>query len=162
MTYYYDTTDLPGCIGILPDPGDKVVFAGTEVHMEPSRYRGALSDRFARECDFHFWFDDEFPAVNLYTVPKIQVGGYDSRGGLFACIDSFSVHRDTPMYYISASGSCFLIAPDGREFLERGMSWQKDLLPSDAIEIFSSKEEAKKKYNIRDLKDLKDLWEEKT
>lgn len=153
MIHYYDPTTSDACIGIIPNPGDTVILTGTKIHSEPAKYRGCmLSERFVRECDFHFWFDDEDPAVDIYTVPMVEVGGFDSHGGLFAGMDDFTIGRGEPMYYIDAYGKCFLITEDSGEFLSLGQSWRQHMTPSDAIEVFSSKAEARRKYNIKDMK----------
>lgn len=158
MTRYYDDSGIPGCIGIIPNPGDTIIFTGTQIHIESAKYRGEQSERFARECDFHFWFDDEKPELEIYTVPKMEVVGRDSCGGLFVCNGGSFLREEEPMYYLDQKRRCFRIAQNSRKFLDCGMKWRDSLIPSDAIEVFASKEKAKKKFNIIDLKEpLEDM-----
>lgn len=157
MTCYYDLTGADGGIGILPEPGEIAVLTGVVLHTEPAKYRGEKSDAFIRDFDFHFWFDDEEPEVTLYAVPRIEVGGYDSEGGLFAGSIDFTLSRAKPMYYIDKDRRCHLITSDSREFLAMGRSWRERMTHTDAIEIFPTKEEARKKYNICDVESLEDI-----
>lgn len=148
MTYYIDLTGEDGCVGIaFTRPENKAVYVGTTVHTEEAKLRNhPLAERYARECDFHFFFKgDELP--ELYTVPKTEIAGYDSRGGLFAGIGSFLL-RDEPLYYIDRSGKCFLITRDGGTFLDMGLTWREKMVPVDSIDVFSSRAEAEKTYRI--------------
>lgn len=155
MTVYLDVTKEKGCVGVVLKQDVQVVYTGTELHREPAKYRDLA--RPFEDNDFHFWFGDEKPEVSLYTVPKTVICGYDSRGGCFASIDSLPFHEQQPMYYISPDLQCWLITDDAREFREPFPDWREKLTLSDAIDVYPSREEAEKKYEI---KELKDLWEE--
>lgn len=154
MTFYIDLTGEGGCCGILfTQPENTAVYTGTTVHTEPEQYRDhPLAERFAKECDFRFFFKgEELP--KLYTVPQTEIGGYDSEGGLFAGNCNFSL-RDEPLYYIDREGKCFRITGDSSQFLEMGLSWRERMEPNDAIEVFASRAEAEQKYKIWEWKDL--------
>lgn len=154
MKFYIDLMAEGGCVGILfTNPENVAVYTGTTVHTEDEALWGhPLAERFALECDFHFFFKgDELP--KLYTVPKTEIAGYDSEGGLFAGSYHFSL-RDEPMYYIDRDGKCFLITPDSSNFMDMGLSWRDKMIPTDAIEVFSNREEADRKYKIWEWKDL--------
>lgn len=158
MTHYFDLSELGGCVGIFAGPGDMVVCTGMQLHTEPAKYRGCEpAQRFARENDLHFWFGDERPEVPIYAVPKIEIGGYDSRGGLFAGSPDFTLSQAEPLYYIDRAGRCFLITADSREFSGLGLAWRERMVPTDAIEVFSSLEEARERYNIHRPEDDDDL-----
>lgn len=155
MTFYIDLTAEGGCVGILfTNPENTAVYTGTTVHTEDEALRGhPLAERFAKECDFHFFFrEDGLP--ELYTVPKVEVAGYDSQGGLFAGSNHFSIRDPEPMYYIDREGKCFLITEDSSKFLDMGLSWREKMVPTDTIDIFSNRAEAEQKYRIWEWKDL--------
>lgn len=158
MTYYFDLSDLGGWVGIIANPGDSVVFTGTRLHREPEKYRGCEpAERFARENDLHFWYDDEMPRLSVYTVPRVEIGGYDSRGGLFVGSMDFTLRDAEPLYYIDRERRCFMITDDSRTFSGMGRMWRERMVPTDAIAVFSSLEEAMKRYAIRKPKDVDEL-----
>lgn len=158
MTYYFDLSDLGGCVGIIANPGDKVILTGTQVHREPEKYRGCeLAERFSRENDLHFWYGRETPNLSVYTVPKVELGGYDSRGGMFAGCQDFTLRDAEPLYYIDRERRCFLITADSRTFSGMGRMWREQMVPTDAIEVFSSQAEAAQRYQIRRPKDDDEL-----
>lgn len=155
MKYYVDLTGEDGCVGILfTNPENTAVYVGTTVHTEEEKYRGhELAERFARECDFHFFFKgDQLP--ELYTVPQTEIGGYDSRGGLFAGSYNFTLRELEPMYYIDREGKCWLVTEDSSQFLDMGLSWREKMVRCDDIEVFANREEAERKYRILEWEDL--------
>jgi len=155
MTVYLDLTKENGCVGVVVNKDVQLIYTGTELHIEPAKYRN-LAKPF-EENGFRFWFSDEKPEVSLYTVPKTQICGYDSRGGYFAALDHLSFREAQPIYYISPDLRCWLVTHDARKFREPFLNWKEQMTPSDAIDVFLSREDAEKKY---DIKELKDLWEE--
>lgn len=148
MIHYFDLSKLGGCVGILADSGDQVVYAGTRIHTEPGKYRHMeLARKLETENDFHFWFD-EGPDLPVYTVPKTEIGGYDSEGGLFAGSMEFTLGESKPLYYIDRQRRCYLITNDSSAFLSMGKAWREALVPTDAIEVFDSYEQACEQYPI--------------
>lgn len=155
MKYYVDLTSENGCFGILfTHPENVAVYTGTLIHTEEVKLRShPLVERFAKGCDFHFFFEgDELP--KLYTVPQTEIGGYDSEGGLFTGSYYFTIRDPEPIYYIDREGKCFLITEDSRKLLDMGLSWRERMVPSDTIQVFASRAEAEQKYDIKDVKDL--------
>ena len=138
---------------LFSHPENEAVFVGTTIHTEVSKLREhPLAKRYAGECDFHFFFDgDKLP--ELYTVPKTEIGGYDSRGGLFAGSDGFDL-RDGPLYYIDRDRKCYLITENSGEFLEMGRNWREKMVPTDSIEVFANRAEAEQKYRIWEWENL--------
>ena len=154
MKYYIDLTGVNGAVGILfTHRENEAVYVGTMVHTEDEKLRDhPLVKRYAGECDFHFFFDgDALPA--LYTVPQTEIGGYDSRGGLFAGMNGFFL-RDKPLYYRDREGNWFLIGETGGDLLEMGMEWRERMVPTRRIEAFSSRAEAERKYQIWEWEEL--------
>jgi len=155
MTVYLDVMKENGCVGVIFEKDVQVVYTGTQIHIEPAKYRD-LAKPFV-ENDFHFWFSDEKPEISLYTAPKTEVCGYDSAGGYFAAIDHLDLREPQPIYYIDPELRCWLITADARKFRNPFPNWRDQMTRSDDIAVFSNREEAEKKF---DIKELKDLWEE--
>ena len=152
MKLYLDTTGENSAVGVIVGREVQVICTGTEVHIEPAKYRD-LAKPFEVN-DFHFWFSDEKPELSLYTVPRTQLCGYDSRGGYFAALDSLSFREAQPMYYITPELQCMHITDDARRFREPFPDWRDGMTPSDAIEVFPSRAEAQQKYDIKEIRDL--------
>lgn len=147
MTLYFDLTRIKGATGLILSPGHEAVFTGTVIHTEPERYRDCEQAlQMERENDLHFWFG-EAHRTGLYTVPKTELGGYDSRGGCFAGCPDFSL-EEGPLYYIDRENRCWRITDDSRSFREMGLSWRERMVPAEEIRIFSSLEEALEQYPI--------------
>lgn len=158
MIWYFDLSELGGCVGILANPGDQVVYTGTVFHTEPVKYRGCeAAARFARENDLHFWFGEK-PELDIYTVPKLEIGGFDNLGGLFAGSPGFALGEAEPLYYIDREHRCYRITGDSREFPGMGMAWRERMVPTEAVEAFESLERAREKYTIFRPKDDEELF----
>lgn len=152
MKLYCELTKQDGCVSVIAGPDREVVFTGTRVHWEPEKYRH-LAAPF-EENDFHFWFGNSEPEAPVYTVPRTVLCGYDSRGGYFAALGELSFREPEPLYYISPEGKCFLITSDARAFREPFPGWREGMVPGGDIEVFLSREEAARKYEIRNLQEL--------
>lgn len=158
MTYYFDLSELGGAVGILLDPGHQAVFTGAQIHTEPAKYRGiAAAEQFARENDLHFWYDDAPPALSVYTVPQMEIGGYDSRGGLFAGSPYFGFREASSLYYIAPDKSCYLITKDSSLFREMGDSWRERMVRAEELKVFASLEEARAEFPILRPKTMDEL-----
>ena len=154
MKYYIDLISSDGPMAVLfTNRENEVVYVGTTIHIEDAKLRNhPLAKQYAEECDFHFFFDgDELP--ELYTVPRTEIGGYDSQGGLFVGSDDFDL-RDGRLYYIDREKNCFLITENTGEFLEMGRNWREKMVPTDAIEVFADRAEAEQKYRIWEWEEL--------
>lgn len=154
MKYYVDLTHTEGCVGVLfTHQENEAVYVGTTVHSESAELRDhPMAKRYAEECDFHFFFKgDELP--ELYTVPRMEVGGYDSRGGLFAGSCGFDL-REGPLYYIDREKKGFLITENSSELLEMGMRWREKMVPTDDVAAFANRAEAEQKYRILEWEEL--------
>lgn len=160
MTYYFDLSGLGGAVGIFADPVDAVVYTGTQIHTEPAEYRGIeLEKQLVEEYDLHFFFDDEPLPEVPYTVPLMEIGGYDSHGGLIAGSPYFGFRNSVSLYYIDREKKCFLITDGTRNFMELGKSWRDGMVPLADAEVFASFEEASRKYPILRPKDDDELME---
>ena len=148
-------TNVNACIGILPDPGETVVFTGVSVYSMPlsiKRREGEQYADFARKFGIRFIFDDEKPVIDFYTVPWIEIGAADGSGGFFASVNGpFSLRDAVPLVYISPNRECFLLTEDSRQFLNMAPDWSTRLTPWDGIQIYPTKAQAKAEYGIVDL-----------
>lgn len=154
MKYFIDLTKMKNCVGFLfSHPENEAVYVGTVVHTEAPKLRNhPLAKRYAEECDFRFFFHgDELP--ELYTVPRTEIGSYDSQGGLFAGSYDFDFQKG-PLYYIDRERKCYLITENCGEFLEMGMNWRENMVPTNAVEVFANREEAEQKYKIWEWEEL--------
>lgn len=147
--------DAPaGCVGIAM-ADKRVVYTGCTVHQEPARYREAEAlTPFLRE-DFHFFFDDQDPGVELYAVPEVLVLGYDSAGGYFltTCMD-VRLEEDFPLFYFAADRVLYAVEGESSRLLTGEYRWRDRLRPSDAVRVYPSREAARKDFTIHDLNEL--------
>ena len=58
------------------------------------------------------------------------------------------MESDLPICYIDKDRKTYLIAADFKEFLKNCKNWKSELKLCEEIEIFTSKEEANKKYTF--------------
>ena len=154
MKYYIDLTSSDGPMAVLFTHREhEPVYVGTTVHREAAELRDhPLAKRYAEECDFRFFFHgDELP--ELYTVPRTEIGGYDSRGGLFAGSPDFAPGEER-LYYIDREKRCFLITENSGEFLKMGLNWREKMIPTDTIRVFASRAEAEETYKIWQWQEL--------
>ncbi len=142
MAYYFDTTQLKCAVGFWAGDGHQIVYTGTEIHREPEKYR-EFGKKFTLTTGLHFWFADEGPAENFYTVPKMELVAYDSRGGYLAQLDETWV-------YIDAEKACYQL-PKNTQLLSMSENWRKHLQPLEGIRIFSSRSEAEMEFQILDF-----------
>lgn len=154
MTVYFDLSELGGAVALLLNPGTQAVYTGTDIHREPAKYRDCEPAKRFAEHDVHFFFDDEPGPSGLYTVPQMEIGAYDSQGGLIAGSPVFTLHYDDDLYYIDRERKCYHITGDLRE-----PGWRDSLVPAEGAEIFASFEEASKKYPILRPKNQEELLE---
>ena len=123
----------------------EIVRAGTTVYSMPIRHKNAEYERFAKEYDIHFVFDDNIPAVDFYTIPQVDILATDSNGGYIGTIGQMSdLESNAPIGYIDKDRQCYLISKNGKEFMEKVSSWKYALEPYDEIKFYSSKAEAMK------------------
>lgn len=154
MKFYYDLPQNEGsaeCIGIISD-GEPSGFAGTTVYAMDSSHRNAEYERFAQEYDIHFIFSDASPTIDFYAVPRVDLAAMDSEGGFLASVgQTFDLSEPIPLIYISKTKDIYLITEDSREFLSLAPRWKENLRPYHGVQLFPSKEEAQKQFEIRDL-----------
>ena len=123
---YIDMSQVDGsCVGVFVS-GKDVIPVGTTAYSMPVEDRDEEYQRYADEYDIHFIFDDK----------TVNIGG------------TADMESNLPICYIDKDRKTYLIAADLKEFLGNCKNWKSELKLCEAIEIFTSKEEANKKYTF--------------
>ena len=105
-------------------------------------------------------FDDNVPALNFYTIPFIEIFAIDSSEGYLGSLgEGIDLNGTAPICYIDNNHNCFLIADNGKEFLNNAASWKTHMTPYMDVNFFTSKEEAMSKYEFLDSKEMQSLLE---
>lgn len=147
---YLDMTRATMCIGAVVADAE-VIPAGAVLSSMPVKHKNDEYERYAREYDIHFIFDDEAPEVDFYTIPMVELFATDSEGGYIGSVgQATDLQKEIPICYIDKEQNCFLIADNGKEFLEKVTHWRLQLRPYADIEFYGSLEEAHQKYEFLD------------
>lgn len=133
---YYDLTDVKNCIGFFSSKME-IVPAGTAVSTMPLHYRNAEYQRFSEELDIHFFFGNDKPDIDFFTVPYLEIVARDSMGGYFALSE-----EELPVWYLDRGKQCYFIAANLSAFRNLGADWRRNMVKSDEVMVFSSKEAA--------------------
>ncbi len=146
---YVDMSQVEGaCIGVFVS-GKEVVPAGTTIYSMSVEDKSEEYQRYADEYNIHFIFDDKLLNIDFFTVPWIDIVAWDSDGGYIGTVGGTTdMESDLPICYIDKDRKIYLLASDLKEFLKNCENWKVKLKPCGEIEIFTSKEEASKKYNF--------------
>lgn len=151
---FLDMTQNNSCMSLLV--ADKEVLqAGTTIYSMSIQEKNNQYQKFADYYDIHFIFDDDIVSIDFYTIPRVDIMAIDSQGGYIGTVGGMTdMESDMQICYIDKDKKIFLIADSLKEFIKKCKNWKEELKPYDEIEIFSSKEEANKKYTLyRDCSD---------
>lgn len=146
--------DMPKeeCVGVIWE-GKQVVYTGGLIHQEPAAYRDMKELEPFLRVDFHFFFEDEKPDVEIYAVPELLVLGYDSAGGYFATTRTDADFTENfPLFYLSQEGRLYLVEGGSGQLLKG--TWRDKLRPSDAVKVYPSRAMAEQDFSIHDLSEL--------
>lgn len=148
---YFDIMQMDKCISVYIKDLE-VIRAGTSVYSMPVKHKNEEYQRFAKEYDIHFIFDDNVPKIDFYTIPQVDVFAVDSDGGYIGSLgQTTDIEGESPICYINKDKKCYLIATNGKVFLENADSWREKAALFTDIEFFESLEDAKKKYEFVDV-----------
>lgn len=150
---YLDAVELAECeiLSVIIDGDDEVISVGTTVHSMDVAFKNDYQI-YADTYDIHFIFDDNIPNIEFYTNPQIDIIAVDSAGGFIGAVgDSFDIESDAPICYINQKLECFVIAKNGKEFIENVASWKKNLKLFNEIVFYPSKVEAEKELSFVEL-----------
>lgn len=147
---YLDTTQSSTCLSIHLK-GAEVIPAGTTVYSMSVKAKNSEYQRFADEYDIHFIFDDNIPEIDFYTIPMADIFATDNFGGYIGSIGQLTdLEESIPICYVDKNKNCYLIADNGKDFLENAQNWKSTMTPYTNIEFFASLEDLKKKYEFLD------------
>lgn len=107
---YLDMTQATMCIGAFVADAE-VIPAGAVVSSMSVKHKNSEYERYAREYDIHFIFDDKVPAVDFYTIPMVEIIATDSAGGYIGSVgQATDLQKEIPICYIDRDKNCYLIA----------------------------------------------------
>lgn len=151
---YLDKSKENKCISVfLKDV--EVVLAGTTVNGMSVKHKNEEYKKFAEVYDIHFIFEDNVPEIDFYTIPMVDIFAVDSAGGYIGSIGQVTdLEADVPICYIDAQKKFYVIASNGKEWLDNVYRWKEKLTPYDNIEFFESFEKAQEKYEFLDINKL--------
>lgn len=123
---YLDKSKKNMCISVfLKDV--EVVLAGTKVSAMSVKHKNNEYKKFAEVYDIHFIFEDNVPKIDFYTIPKVDIFAIDSAGGYIGSFGQVTdLEADVPICYIDAEKKCYLIASNGKEWLEKSKKWSTE------------------------------------
>lgn len=131
-----------GCTAVFVKDTE-VIPAGTTLYAMSAKHRNDEYRRFAKEYGICFLFDDQVPAIGFYAVPRVDIFATDGEGGLLCSVgQTTDFQAEIPICYIDANRRCYLVAENGKAFLEAAESWKEKLSPYDGITFFDSLEAA--------------------
>lgn len=144
---YFDNS-AGGCVSIYVKDAE-VIPAGVSIYTMPVSAKNEEYERYAREYDIHFIFDDSVPEIDFYAVPRIDVFAADSKGGFIATIgENSDFQSESDICYIDKDRDVYLVAESGRKFLENVSGWQKDMKMSQLVKIYASQAEARQELEF--------------
>ena len=145
---YFDAAQANMCVSVFVS-GAEAIPAGTTVNAMPIKHKNKEYQRFAEEYDIRFIFEDHVSKTDFCTIPLVEIFAVDSAGGYIGSVGQpADFESDAPICYIDAGHKCFLIASNGKDFLENIGNWKARLKPYHDIEFFDSLETARKKYTF--------------
>ena len=155
MIQYIDMTHTEGCFGIIPENGEELVFTGVTVNSMPVSVKvkeGKAYEDFAQKYGISFIFDDALPALDFYTIPRVDVAAVDDEGGFIGSVNEpFTLNHPVPLVYISNKRKCYLITSDSTQFLSMASTWKNTLTDYPDVTVFENKKTAKQEYDIIDF-----------
>lgn len=154
MALYMDFSGTQGAIGFIAE-GEPVIPVGVSIDAMPMSVKKKewdLYQKFAKENDVYFLFEDDIPVIDFYAVPRVCIAATDMEGGFIASVgDAFSLHDRVPLVYIAPNLKCFLITQDSTQFLSIVPHWKEQLQPYDGVKLYASKEAAMVDFPITDV-----------
>lgn len=147
---YIDTTEL-GCTSVWMKDAE-IIPAGTTVYSMVERHKNEGYERFAKEYDIHFIFNDNVPVIDFYTIPRVDIFATDSECGYIGTIGEMTdLEGDAPICYINKEKNCYLICKESKNFLQVVSFWKEILEPYEEIKFYASKMDAIRENEFIDL-----------
>lgn len=137
--------------GVFTDGEQEVILAGPTIYLIEAAFKEDYQI-YTELYDIYFIFDDALPAIEFYTIPRIDIFAMDNLGGFIGTIgQSSDIESDAPICYINKELECFIIAESAKAFLENIDSWRENLKFYDKIKFYRSKIEAENELEFIDL-----------
>ncbi len=157
---YLDMTEMKSCTSVWMKDAE-IIPAGATVYSMPSKHKNEEYERFAREYDIHFIFDDNIPVIDFYTIPRVDIFATDSEGGYMGTVGQMTdLEGDAPICYIDRKRKCYLICKSGKDFLQKASSWKISMELYTEVEFYPSKAEAMNDNDFLDLSESENKSEE--
>lgn len=150
---YFDNS-VSDCVSIhIKDV--EVIPAGVSIYSMPVSVKNKEYERYALEYDVHSIFDDCVPKIDFYAVPRIDIFAKDSEGGFICtvgCITDFQ--SETTICYIDKERAVYLVAENGKKFLENISGWKANRKITQLVKIYASQAEAKQELEFISIDEL--------
>jgi len=148
---YLDMAQMKSCTSVwLKDT--EIIPAGTTVYSMSVKHNNEEYERFAREYDMHFIFDDNIPMIDFYTIPRVDIFATDSEGGYIGTIGKMTdLESNMPICYIDNAKNFYLICKNSKDFLQVVSSWKVALEPYEEIRCYNSRVEAMEENEFLDI-----------
>ena len=143
---YLDRTEIPGNTVLIVSNAE-IINTGTTLYSMPVSCKDSEYERYAKEYDIHFLFDDRLPEPNFYTVPQADIFATDSKGGYWCTIGE-TFDRESAVYYIDSMQNCYFAMETAQQFIACPQKRYDNLTPFFGIAFFPTKEAAKEKYEL--------------
>lgn len=151
---YLDRTAYSGAIGVHIEDTE-IILAGTTINSMGVHDRKEVYQTYANDYDIQFYFDDDIPHLELFTVPHVDIMAKDSKGGFIGIVyQQCDAESDAPICYINSDLECFIISENVEDFLSHIEIWQDNMKDYDKITVYRSKAEAENELEFIDLSDI--------
>lgn len=144
---YFDNS-TGDCVSIHVKDAE-VIPAGVSIYSMPVSEKNEEYERYAQKYDIHFIFDDSVPEMDFYAVPRIDVFATDSEGGFICTIGGITdFQSESGICYIDKNRNVYLVAENGRKFLENVSEWKVNRKKTQLVKIYASQDEARKELEF--------------
>lgn len=150
---YMDVTKENSCSSVWMKDVE-IIRAGTTVYAMSVKDKHEEYERFAREYDIRFIFADAIPTVSFYTIPQVDIFAIDSQNGYIGTVGAVTdMESEEPICYIDKEMRCYLVAENGKEFLQKADDWKEEIELYDAVKIYDSYEAAEKENEFINIEE---------
>lgn len=154
-TVYYDMNDITvGAVGIFLRDA-KVMPAGVTVASEPAvaRQDAAVMQEYARfaEKDVHFFFRDDEPEIDFYSVPRLDVFARTTDGLLATLGESSDAEGEAPIVLIDHEKRVYRAAKTMLDLLT-STNWKDGVGEERDVRIFPNRAAAEAELEFIDIR----------
>lgn len=153
-TVYYDMNDITvGAVGVFLRDA-KVMPAGVTMACEPAvaRQDANVMQAYARfaEKDVHFIFQDDLPAIDFYSVPRVDVFARTTDGLLATVGESSDAEGEAPIVLIDHKKHVYRAAKTMMDLLT-STNWKDGVGEERDVRIFPNREAAEAELEFIDI-----------